>query len=53
MNRVAITGLGVVSPHGDDAQAVFAALMRGESAVQSIFPELPKPAPGRRIGRIS
>ena len=41
---VAITGLGVVSPHGDDAQAMFAALLRGESAVQPIFPELPKPA---------
>ncbi|MEP6873638.1 MAG: beta-ketoacyl-[acyl-carrier-protein] synthase family protein [Burkholderiales bacterium] len=44
MNTVAVTGLGVVSPHGDDPQAVFAALMRGESAVQPIFPDLPKPA---------
>jgi 3-oxoacyl-[acyl-carrier-protein] synthase II len=30
---VAITGIGVVSPHGSDAQAMFAALLRGESAV--------------------
>ena len=44
MNQVAVTGLGVVSPHGDDAQAMFAALMRAESTVQLIFPELPKPA---------
>ncbi|MEP7098896.1 MAG: beta-ketoacyl-[acyl-carrier-protein] synthase family protein [Burkholderiales bacterium] len=41
---VAITGLGVVSPHGDDPQAMFAALLRGDSALQPIFPELPKPA---------
>ncbi len=44
MNTVAVTGLGLISPHGDDRQAVFAALMRGESAVQSVFPELAKPA---------
>jgi len=44
VNQVAVTGLGVVSPHGDDAQAMFAALMRAESTVQPIFPELPKPA---------
>ena len=44
MNRVAVTGLGVVSPHGDDPQAMFAALVRGESAVQPVFPELTKPA---------
>jgi 3-oxoacyl-[acyl-carrier-protein] synthase II len=41
---VAVTGLGVVAPHGDEPHAMFAALMRGESALQSIFPELPKPA---------
>ena len=41
---VAVTGLGVVSPHGDDARAMFAALLRGESAVRPVFPELPKPA---------
>ena len=43
MNQVVVTGLGIVGPHGDVPQAVFAALMRGESAVRSIFPELPKP----------
>ena len=44
MNGVAITGLGVVGPHGDDPLAMFAALMRAESALQPVFPELPKPA---------
>jgi 3-oxoacyl-[acyl-carrier-protein] synthase II len=42
---VVVSGLGVVSPHGDDAQAMFAAILRGESAVRAVFPELPKPAP--------
>jgi 3-oxoacyl-[acyl-carrier-protein] synthase II len=32
---VSVTGLGVVSPHGGDAEAMFAALMRGESAVSA------------------
>ncbi len=44
VNDVAITGLGVVSPHGDDPRQMFAALMRGESAVRPVFPELTKPA---------
>ena len=44
MNDVAITGLGVVSPHGDDVRAMFAALMRGESAIRAVFPELARPA---------
>jgi 3-oxoacyl-[acyl-carrier-protein] synthase II len=44
VNAVAVTGLGVVSPHGDDPQAMFAALMRSESALRPVFPELPKPA---------
>ena len=44
MSPVVVTGLGVVSPHGDDALAMFAALMRAESAVKAVFPELPKPA---------
>lgn len=43
-HEVAVTGLGVVSPHGDDPQAVFAALMQGRSAVGPVCPELPKPA---------
>ena len=41
---VAITGLGVVGPHGDDAQAMFDALLRGESALRPVFPDLPRPA---------
>lgn len=41
---VAITGLGVVSPHGDDPAAMFDALWQGRSALQPVFPELPKPA---------
>ena len=41
---VAVTGLGVVSPHGDDPDRMFDALMRGESAVHPVFPELAKPA---------
>ncbi len=44
MNTVAITGLGAVSPHGDDPLVMFAALMHAESALRSVFPELPKPA---------
>ena len=34
--RVAITGLGVVSPHGCDVGQMFDALMRGESAVRRV-----------------
>ncbi len=44
MNQVAVTGLGVVAPHGEDPNAMFSALMRGDSALRPIFPELPKPA---------
>jgi len=44
VSAVAVTGLGVVGPHGDDAQALFDALLRGESAIRPVFPELPKPA---------
>ncbi|MFM2067468.1 MAG: hypothetical protein RLZZ584_2377 [Pseudomonadota bacterium] len=44
MSQIAVTGVGVVAPHGNDAQAMFDALMRAESAVTEIFPELPKPA---------
>lgn len=43
---VAVTGLGVVSPHGGDAEAMFAALMRGESAVREFNDGIAgKPAP--------
>jgi 3-oxoacyl-[acyl-carrier-protein] synthase II len=31
---VAVTGIGLISPHGEDAEAVFASLMRGESAIR-------------------
>lgn len=41
---VVVTGIGVVSPHGDDPEQMFSALMRGESAVRAVFPDLPKPA---------
>ncbi|VTU13780.1 beta-ketoacyl-[acyl-carrier-protein] synthase family protein [Variovorax sp. RA8] len=41
--EVVVTGLGVVSPHGDDPGAMFDALMRGESALRPVLPELPKP----------
>jgi 3-oxoacyl-[acyl-carrier-protein] synthase II len=40
--RVAITGIGVVSPHGCDTHSMFDALLRGESAVRHI--ELTSPA---------
>jgi len=41
---VAVTGIGVISPHGDDPDRMFDALMRGESAVRAVFPELARPA---------
>lgn len=42
--RVAVTGLGLVSPFGDDAQDFFARLMRGESAVRLYrHPSSPSP----------
>ncbi len=41
---VVVSGIGLVSPHGNDADGVFSALMRGESAVREVFPDLPKPA---------
>ena len=46
MNRsaVVISGMGVVSPHGDDLSQVFSALLNGESAVHEVFPELARPA---------
>jgi len=44
VNQVAVTGLGGVAPHGEDPDAMFSALMRGDSALRPIFPELPKPA---------
>ncbi len=44
MSEVVVTGLGVMAPHGDSPAALFDALMRGDSALAPIFPELPKPA---------
>jgi 3-oxoacyl-[acyl-carrier-protein] synthase II len=41
---VVVTGIGLIAPHGDDANAVFDAVMRGVSAVQPVFPELARPA---------
>src|SRR4051812_14822463 len=41
---VAVTGIGLISPHGDNPDRMFDALLRGESAVQAVFPELAKPA---------
>jgi 3-oxoacyl-[acyl-carrier-protein] synthase II len=44
VNTVVVTGLGVVAPHGDEADALFEALMRGESAIKPVLPGLPKAA---------
>lgn len=44
MNNVAVTGLGVVSPHGHESQGMFDALLRCQSAVAPVFPDLVKPA---------
>ena len=43
MTSVAVTGMGVVAPHGETPDGVFAALMRADSAIRPVFPELPKP----------
>jgi len=44
MKTVLVTGLGTISPHGQQPDAVFDALMAGRSAVREVFPELPRPA---------
>ncbi|MFY9512564.1 MAG: beta-ketoacyl synthase N-terminal-like domain-containing protein [Rubrivivax sp.] len=49
MAEVVVSGLGVVSPHGDDAAAMFDAVLAGRSAVQAVFPELPKAAPAATV----
>ncbi|MGO4394044.1 beta-ketoacyl synthase [Variovorax sp. M-6] len=49
MSAVAVTGLGVVAPHGDDHGRLFAALVRGDSALEPVFPELPKAAVAARV----
>ncbi|BEP68008.1 MULTISPECIES: beta-ketoacyl synthase [unclassified Variovorax] len=43
-HEVAVTGLGVMAPHGDAPDALFDALLQGRSAIAPVFPELPKPA---------
>ncbi|MDH6595056.1 3-oxoacyl-[acyl-carrier-protein] synthase II [Variovorax sp. TBS-050B] len=43
-HEVSVTGLGVVAPHGSEPDALFDALLDGRSAIQPIFPDLPKPA---------
>ncbi len=43
-HQVAVTGLGVVAPHGDEPGALFEALLQGRSAIQPVFSDLPKPA---------
>jgi 3-oxoacyl-[acyl-carrier-protein] synthase II len=43
MSAVAVTGLGFIAPHGETPQAVFSAVMDARSAVQAIYPDLPKP----------
>jgi 3-oxoacyl-[acyl-carrier-protein] synthase II len=44
MKGVAVTGLGAISPHGSDLPRMFDALLRGESALAPVFPELDKAA---------
>jgi 3-oxoacyl-[acyl-carrier-protein] synthase II len=39
---VAVTGLGFISPLGESPEAVFSAVMGARSAVQAIYPDLPK-----------
>jgi 3-oxoacyl-[acyl-carrier-protein] synthase II len=43
-HEVCVTGLGVMAPHGGEPGTLFQALLDGQSAIQPIFPELPKPA---------
>ena len=43
-HEVAVTGLGVMAPHGGEPDTLFQALLQGRSAIQPVFPDLPKPA---------
>jgi len=36
MRRVAVTGIGVVAPHGNDPRTLFERLVNGESAVRGV-----------------
>jgi len=47
---VAVTGLGAIAPHGDDPAVLFAALLRSESAIRPVFPELARPAAAATVG---
>jgi len=43
-HEVCVTGLGVMAPHGGEPGTLFQALLDGQSVLQPIFPDLPKPA---------
>lgn len=43
-HEVCVTGVGVMAPHGGEPDALFQALLDGQSAIRPIFPDLPKPA---------
>jgi 3-oxoacyl-[acyl-carrier-protein] synthase II len=43
-HEVAVTGLGVMAPHGGEPDTLFQALLQGRSAIQPVFPDLPKAA---------
>jgi 3-oxoacyl-[acyl-carrier-protein] synthase II len=40
---IAVTGMGLVCPHGDEPESVFAAILRGESAVREVAGNSGKP----------
>src|SRR3954468_11209058 len=42
MRRVVVTGVGVISPLGNDPDALFSALMAGQSGVREVITEGPK-----------
>src|SRR5262245_55349201 len=46
---VVVTGIGLIAPHGEQPTQVFDALMRGETAVRAVFPELARPAAAATI----
>lgn len=43
-HEVCVTGMGAMAPHGGEPGTLFQALLDGQSAIQPIFPDLPKPA---------
>ncbi|MEA2339826.1 MAG: 3-oxoacyl-[acyl-carrier-protein] synthase, partial [Thermoanaerobaculia bacterium] len=49
MRRVVITGIGVISPQGNDAETLFSNLMEGRSAVREVVTEGPK-GPHANVG---